>query len=282
MVTFLKADASGKNKNPEDIDKLTLKTAILDNVLVQETVDLLAKYAEGDLKNILTGLDIYKSDLKTWSDLQQYVSEKSGGRITPQDLNDLASSILEVEDPAIAVIKDKILIYSESNEEGSLLREAVNGTDQAKIKSGGKWLNTFYKESISRGLTPEKLSGMFVIISTLPDTKAGQLLDDLISFAEEPLKSSLKSTDLKKEKIKSPEDLMLFLLTSADRLKYPEESVFKNVADLIASKDIPADTIKSHRPVSEGSRLWILWVIVGVSIVFFFILYKRTINKAKK
>ena len=66
----------------------------MDNVLTQSAVDIMANYSDGELKKILTGLDIYQADLKTWSDLQRYISEKSGGKITPQDLNDLAAAIL--------------------------------------------------------------------------------------------------------------------------------------------------------------------------------------------
>ena len=129
----------------------------------------------------------------------------------------------------------------------------------------------------SRGLTPEKLSEMFAIISTLPDTKAEQFMEDLIGNSEEPLISSLKSIDLKKEKIKSPKDLVLFLITSEDQVKYPEESVFKSIANLIASKNIPAETIKSQYPVREANRLWILWVILGVccSVLLYYIQKKE-------
>jgi hypothetical protein len=282
LLLFLKTEASNKNINPENIDKLALKVAVMDNVLTQSAVDLLANYSEGKLKDILTGLDIYKADLKSWSDLQRYVSEKSGEKITSQDLNDLASAILAETDPAIAAIRNKILIFSEKYEEGSVLRESVTTIDQAKLKLRGSWLNSFYNESIKRGLTPEKLSEMFVIISTLPDTKSEQFLRDLIENSEEPLISSLKSIDLRKEKIKSPNDLVLFLVTANDRLKYPEGSVFKSIANLIVSKNIPTDTIKSHLPVSEVDRLWILWIIIGASMVFFFIIFMRRKKKEKK
>jgi hypothetical protein len=282
LLLFLKREASNKNFNPENIDKLALKVALLDNVLTQSAVDLLANYSEGVLKKVLTGLDIYKADLKTWSDLQLYVSEKSGKKITPRDLYDLASAILAEVDPTIAVIRDKILIFSEKDAAGSVLRESVNTTDQAKIMLRGKWVNLFYNESVKHGLTPEKLSQLFVIISTLPDTKIEQFMGDLIENSEEPLISSLKSTDLKKEKIKTPEDLVLLLLTASDRMKYQEESVFKSIANLIVSKNISAGTIESQLPVSEVNRLWILWVIIGASIVFFFIIFTRRKKKGNK
>ena len=141
---------------------------------------------------------------------------------------------------------------------------------------------SFYNESIKRGLTPGKMSEMFVIISTLPETKPDQLLGDLIENSAEPLTSSLKLTDLKKEKIRSPEDLVMLLLTASDQVKYPEESVFKSIANLIASKNIPAETIKSGHPVSEVGRLWTLWVIIGVSVLFFFLIFTKRRKKEKK
>ena len=67
------------------------------------------------------------------------------------------------------------------------------------------------------------------------------IFGDLTDQSEEPLISSLKSLDLKKEKIKSPEDLLLYLITNKDKVKYPEESVFKAIANLIIAKDITAD-----------------------------------------
>ncbi len=282
LLVFLKSEASNKNINPEDIDKLALKVAMMDNVLTQAAVDITANYAEGDLKNIITGLDIYQLELKTWSDLQRYVSEKSGEKIAPQDLNYLAAVILSEVDPAIAVIRDKIRIFSDADESGSLLRDAVTATDQTKIKLRGKWLNTFYAEAFNRGLTPEKLSDLFVTISTLPDTKTEQFIDDLMKNSEEPLVSAIKSTDINKEKINSPQDQLLFLITAKDQLKYPEESVFKSIASIIASNNIPADTIKSQQLAGEGSRLWMLWVIIGVSILFIFIVLMRRKNKELK
>ena len=79
--------------------------------------------------------------------------------------------ILSEEDPAIAIIREKILTFSENDKAGSVLRDAVNATDLKKINPRGKWLNSFYSEAVNHGLTPEKLSEMFVIISTMPDTK---------------------------------------------------------------------------------------------------------------
>jgi tetratricopeptide (TPR) repeat protein len=99
ILSYLKSKAAGKNIKPDAVDKLALKVASMDNVLTQSAVDLLGNHSEGELKNILTGLDIHKTNLKTWSDLENYVSEKSGGRITSKDLNDLVTAILSEAKP---------------------------------------------------------------------------------------------------------------------------------------------------------------------------------------
>ena len=282
LLLFLKTEASGRNIKPEMVDKLALKVAVMDNVLTQAAVNIMDEYSDGELKNNLTSLDIYKADLKTWSDLQRYINENSGGKITARELDDLAAAILAGVDPAIAIIREKILAFSENNEAGAVLQGSVAKTDLSKIFLRGKWLQSFWDESVKSGLSPEKLSGMFVIISTPPGTEREQFMTDLLEYTAEPLLSSLKTTDLKKEKIKTARDLVLFLTTAGDQVKYPGEAVFKSIANLIAAKNLPADSIKSQPIGGRCDNLWILWLIIGSLIIFFVILFKRRKKKEKE
>lgn len=283
ILYALKTKAGEKNISPEDVDKVALKVAITDNVLSQSAVDLLAKNAGEQLKTILSGLDIYKSGLKTWSDLLSYISEKSKGSISRKDIDNLVESILSEVDPGIAVIKDKILIYSQNQEKGSAIMESVTSTDKLNPKLRGPWLKSFYDESVKHGFTPGQLSQMLTAINTQPGTLTDQLLADLTVNSEEPLSSSLRSANLKKERIRTPEDLMLFILTAGDRSKYPEEQVFKTIANLIVSKNIQSDAIKSYVPAKKsGGSLLILWVIIGASIIFLFVFFTRRGKKDKK
>ena len=280
LISYLKVQASGKNMNAEDVDKLALKVAEMDNVLTQSAVDLLAKYSNGELKNILAGLDINETKLKSWIDLQKYISEKSEGRITSEILADLAADILTEPDPSIPVIREKILAFSENSENGAALRQSVNTTDLEKIKLRGKWLKAFCDEALKLGQTPDKIAELFAIISTLPDTKIEQFRSDLTENSDDLLSSSLKSLDLSTEKINSAEELVLFLITSKDKNKFPEDSVFKSIANLIVSKNIAVDSIKSRPAVSQGCWSWILLIIIGAAAIVFFILFRR--NKKRK
>jgi hypothetical protein len=232
------------------------------------------------LKKLLTDLDIYKLNLRTWTDLQEYINAKTGGKISPEDLNRIAAAVLAETDPSIALLRSKILAFSENSVSGDLIRQTVAVLDQSNIKTKEKWLQAFYDEAIKHGLTPGQISEILVMISSVPNTKVEQYLNDLIAYSEEPFASALKSIDLKKEGIKTPEDLLMYLFRNKE--KYPEEAVSKSIASLISAKDISAANIKSNIAPARKGNMWILWVLLGVGLLaLFLILWKGKRNQKK-
>jgi hypothetical protein len=282
LINYLKSEAAKKNISSEEVDMLALKVAVMDNVLTQAAVDLMAKYTDGELKQILSELDIYKANLKTWTDLQEYINLKTNGRITPQDLNKIAASILSEADPSIAVIRNKMLEYSNNSSEGTIIREAVTAVDTKHIKLRGKWIQDFANESLKLGLTHNQLADMLIAIGLMPGTDTEQFLQKLIANSEEPLLSSLKSIDLKKENIKTPRDLLVYLITNKDKLKYPEELVYKAIADIIISKDLTSDLNKNLQ-TGHKNMSWLIWILLAGGLVFiFFIFWKKNKEKEKQ
>ena len=279
-ISFLEEEAVKKGINAEDVARLALTVAAMDNILTQAAVDLMAKYSDGELKKLLSELDIYASNLKTWTDLQQYISEKTGGRISPQDLNRIAAAILNGIDPAIDILRSKILSFSENSSIGSLIKQAVSSADNSDSKTTGKWLQSFYNESLKLELTQDQLVELLVRMSSLPDTKTDQYLNDLIGQSDEQFLSTLKSVDLKKAKIKTPNDLIKYLLTNKE--KYPQEFVFGSIADLIVSKNISPEDFKSKVPSGNKNELWILWLLILAGIISLFLILWRRRNKNKK
>jgi hypothetical protein len=279
-ISYLKEEAGKNNLNPEEVDMLALKVAVMDNILTQAAVDLLAKHTDGDLKKLLSDIDIYKLNLKTWTDLQEYINAKTSGRISPEYLNRIAAAILGETDPAIADLRNKILTFSEKSIYGDLIRQTVTAVDNSNIKVKEKWLQAFYEEGIKHGLTRSQISELLVMISSVPGIKVEQYLNDLVEHSEEPLASALKSIDLRKEGIKTPEDLILYLFTHKE--KYPEEAVSKSIANLIAAKDISADKIKAQTTPARNSNLWILWIVLGAGILSLFIIFWRRNRNQKK
>jgi hypothetical protein len=280
-ISFLKEEAKNKGISSDEVDKLALRAAFMDNVLSQAAVNYLAQHTDGDLKKILTDLDIYAANLKTWKDLQTYVATKSGGKISPEELDRITSSLISETDPSIAIIRSKILIYSENSPSGDIILKALAAVDKNNIKTKDKWLQEFIDEALKLGMTQNQVSELLATISSYKGTGVEQYIKELIAHSEEPLASALKSIDLLKEGIKTPEDLISYLLTHKD--KYSEEAVNKSIMSLITDKNIQADNIKSHFTGVSNSYLWILWVLLGAGLFsLFLILWKRRKNRNKE
>lgn len=282
VIAYVREEAAKSSITPGSIDTLALKVAVMDNVLTQAAVDLIAASTEGELKNILSGLNIYDAGLKTWTDLQKYVSEKSNGKILPEDLNRIVADILADIDPLIGKIRNQVLIYSGAYEKGSLLKQAVTNTDKNNINKSGLWLQGLYNESLKLKLTDKEMARLFTVLSALPGTETKKYIDDLAGFSEEPLKSYLKGLDLKKIGVTNPEELLLYLLRNKDRGSFPEIELFNTLGRIIASKDIPADVITSQLKVTEKPDLFILWIILGAGLLFFIVLFRRRRKKNEK
>ncbi len=273
QILFIKEKASKQGISTEEIDMLALKVAVMENILSQAAVNLLAENTDGELKRILSEIDIYELNLKTWNDLQEYIAEMSKGRISPESLDVIALAILEAPDKSISQGRDKFLAIGMDTETGTILRQAISATEEKGIKDAGKWMQSVYIESIERGMTDEQFAEALAVITSLPGTDVSQYLRELISVADEPFRSWLSSIDLEKEKIKTPEELLLYILKNRHLID-PEETIFRAIADLAASKDIPEEMISSAITIREG-KWWILWLLLGAGGLFFFIWFLK-------
>ncbi len=282
LVSYLKNEAVKNNLSPEEVDKLALRTAVMDNVLTQAAVDLMEKYAEGDLKTILKDIDIYKLNLKTWTDLQEYITSKTNGNVKPEDLNTLVQDILSETDPAILIIREKIHTYSEKAVAGTLIRRSVTLTDEKSIKKAGKWLQSFYNESVGQNMTVNQLANMLAAITAMPGTKANIFTSKFAGYSLEPLASWLNSINLKKGNIKSPSDLILFVLNNKTGENIPDDILFTSLAKMIASENIPADIIRSQSAAAGGNKFWILWILPGAGLILLFFIITKKRRKEKK
>ncbi len=281
-ISFLKEKAVKNNISTGEIDKLALKVAVMDNILTQAAVDLLEKESDGELKKLLSEVDIYNMNLKTWTDLQEYIMKKSGGKITPEELNVIAADVLSGKDPSISILNEKILAYSENDKSGAVLKNALSVTGAGKSREAGTMLQQFYNEALKNGTGDSRMAGLFAAISSLPGTDAEKYMRSLAEKSEEPFRSWLNGIDLKKEKIKTPADLILFILRNIKEGNIPVESFFNALSKLIPDEDIPAEIIKTHITPTEENKYWYLWLIPGAGVIIFFIIYrKRSKNKGR-
>jgi len=213
-------------------------------------------------------------------EFERIISEKSGGKTSPEDHDKIAETILVKSDMTISHERKKLLAIDEDTETGNMLRQAIAATEKKGIKDGGVWIQSVYYESVKRGMTDEKYAEVIAAISSLPGTDAEQYLRDLASVAKEPFLSWLNSLDLEKERIKTPEDLIQFILKNRDQV-VPEETIFRAIADLAASRDIPDEMISTSVKDDRGGKFWILWLLLGAGALFFFIWFLKKRNNEK-
>jgi tetratricopeptide (TPR) repeat protein len=282
IVSYIKEQALKHNIQPADVDKAAIKVGVMDNVLTQAATDLLSANADCGLKDILRNLNIYDSGLKTWTDLQKYVSEKSNGKITPEELNRITSDVIAGLDPSLNKVRKKILTYSNSYIKGNLLKEAVTSTDSRNLSRSADWLKEIYGESVRRSITETDLAGMLTALSSLPGTAPDKYLEELTSYADTGFGAYLRNLDLHKYRLKSSYDIVLYLLKNRTSGKFTDQALFNAFARLITCKDIPEDLIKPQPVPTSKPDLLVLWIILGAGIIFFvFILFRRK-KKEKK
>ena len=276
-ITYLKAEAAKKGIAPDEVDKLALKVAVMDNILTQAAVDYLAKHTTGDLSKIFTGLNIYDANLKNWTELQEYISSKTGGKITPTDMNAIADAVLTDKDPAIVIIKKKIVAFSTTSPYQEIIRQALLAVDEGNFKTKEDWLKAFYEEAIKRGMTQGQITEMLALVTSLPGTDAEKYLGDLINHSDESLATALKAIDLKKEGIKTPEELLSFLFRNKD--KYSESQLDKSIAALIESNEIPLQNAIAKNTSLMKNNLWIVLVVIVALLVSLFLIFRKRKRK---
>ena len=283
QVAFLKEEAARNGIDPEEVDRLALEIALRDNILTQTAVDYLARnVTDPELRKILEDLDISEMNIKTWNDLQEYIAEKTGGKTSPEELDRIAASLLTSPGVKIATQKEKLLAFGNDTRYGQILSQAVSAAEAKGITDRGAWLKSVYEESLKLGLSEKELARVLASVSSVPGTTAEQFRSKLAAAADEPLRSWLNSIDLKKEGINTPEDLILFILRSKDKAA-DKDLFFKALSDLISSENVPADTIRSAVMAPENKfSWWILWLILGAGVFFWFILWYRRRNRDKK
>jgi len=281
IISFIKEEAAKQNIGGEEVDRLALKVAVMDNILTQTAVDIMARHTTGRLKEILEKLNIYDENLKTFNSLQRYIQEKTGGIITSEMLKKIAEDILAGIDPKINVLREQIQIYGEISGMSEPVNAAIAALDAKNIPKAGLWLKDYFYESLNNKLSEQYLAAMFKSLTALPETGIEDYLKDLKGYAKGGFAGYLETLNLKKNRIDTPEELMNFLLRQRNMNIFPEDELFEAVAEFIANKQIPKEKIIIPE-AEKKNYLFILWIILGAGLIFFIILLKKKRKKDEK
>ncbi|HRT47533.1 MAG TPA: hypothetical protein P5151_05175 [Bacteroidales bacterium] len=278
ILAFIKEEAAKQNISGEEVDRLALKVAVMDNILTQAAVDIMARYTTGKLKEILDNLNIYDENLKTFTDLQRFIEEKTGGAITPEQLKKIAEEIIAGIDPMIAIIREQIKRYGEISGKSEPVNNAIAAVDSKNILKSGLWLKDFFYEALNNKLSEQDLAAMFKALTALPGTSIEDYMKEFIGYAKGGLADYLKSLNLSKNRIDTPEELINFLIRQRNMNLFQEDELFETIAEFIAKKKIEKEKIIAPE-AEKKNYLFILWIILGAGLIFFFIILMRRRKK---
>jgi tetratricopeptide (TPR) repeat protein len=273
VLTFLKGEAAKHKIEPVEVDKLATRVGLMDNVLTQAAVNLLAANSDCKFREILKDVNIYDLKLKTWVDLQNYISEKSGGTISPEDVNRITADILEGRDPFLFTLKHKIDVYTANSDKANILNSSVSVTNTKGIMQSGQWLRALVNELNTGKLTLSDIAVMLSAVSSVPNTAAEAYIADITGFADQEFSAYLRGTDLQKNKLKSSYDVLLYLLKNEKTSQYNPDYLYNALARLITCKEVPDSLIKPQPIPVEKTNLTVLWFILGAALIFFFIIF---------
>lgn len=268
-IQFLKNEAGSKGISAEEVDKAALRAAMMDNILTQSAVTYLAAHSTGEVSKVLSDLNIYDSKLRTWSDLQKYVEEKTGGRVNPEDLNSIAAAALAETDPAIPAYRKKVLDYSATSPEGNAIRETINTLDQKSIKSREEWINSFRTEALKHGLNEKQIADILVNMAGAENMSAEEFRKLLATASEEPLTSAINSIDLKKEGISTPSELLAYLLRNQSN--FPGASIDRIISKIISDRESAGNQPTPVTGTGSSNYLWLIIVIIAAAVTGFFL-----------
>ncbi len=181
-------------------------------------------------------------------------------------------------DPSIDNLDQRISELSEFNEDNQI-KEALEKTKEKNIKNAGEWLESIYSVAIEDGAEEEMLIRLIAALSADMDESAEDYLARLAEFTGVNLRIAIESLDLSEFDIKSPEEIIEYLLNNAEKYGYTREEVFEAFAKLIDSDKKTAEEIINYIESSEGNKLWILWLLLGGGVIIFFILWRRKRDK---
>ena len=284
LTAYIEAASEGritemdlKNLADNILERESLLRAVNRNELSQEVVAILAEYADGELKEILERIDVEQLGLESWNDLLEYIESESDGRITSENVNALANSILENK-ALLDARKNNVItqeaVYQLSKHTEGRLRDIIQSIDIEKLKLETWDAFLAYIENISDGeftalqinaLVDETLESMDAVdnlkqkvIAFGTSAKEGQLfMEAMEALSSRDFESSeewLKSLIDEAEKLGATQEEVASMLTALTSVKGEEVGLYmeglmanasEKMARWLSSIDMAAEGILS-------------------------------------
>jgi LPXTG-motif cell wall-anchored protein len=211
---------------------------------------LLSEMASAGLLEELNNLDLAKENLMSIDELRDYLKQKAkNGKFTSAEVDSLFEKLLSFQPMAASLFIDAYKKLSDNSLQPYL--DSLN--------------NSNAKQNI-----PDAIN--YLILHCNPDSIANnELLETsaeladmsnayyyylaLKKVASGKFKTALDDLDLKSNRIKTPEDLLNYLLNNSEKLGYSNDDVFKGFLTIPAFTTAPAELLTALKGLASGDML---------------------------
>ena len=209
--------------------------------------NMMGVFAEGDLKNQLDKLDIYKENISSLEELTAYL--KNRAQFNNYKGSDVDSMVINynANQPVAAHLLINAINYLLSDSLKPVLDSLVNSKSKLTVDDVIKYLIRKSREK------DEIRFNLLAATSRLADAgSAYYYYLALKKVTRENLKSFLDTLSLNKEHINSPEVLLDYLLSHASQAGYSTDDVYKAFLIIPAYTNSPAELLNSMIAKSSG------------------------------
>ncbi|MBS0011174.1 MAG: PD40 domain-containing protein [Bacteroidales bacterium] len=168
-----------------------------------------------------------------------------------------------------------------TDDDTELIKDAIRKINERRIKKAGEWLESLYSVAIEDGAEKELLTRLIAAMSAEAGDDARDYIRRLSEFASPALKEILDKIDISELEDDSPEGIIEFLLSNAEKYAYSKEEVFEALSKLINTSGKTAEDIVSYLSIGKGQIKWGLWILLGALAIALIIVGKRRKKKKK-
>ncbi len=250
LNNYLLEQAATQSFTEDQVKTLLLITPINEKEATEKLRQDLVFSSEGELQAVLMGLNFEEEGITSEEELifwlRDHVDEYN---FTRQDINDLIINNMQSE--YLSKYRDDLVMLSENE----ALTKALMEMDLSEVNS----LQELYQQLLSNaekyGYTADDVNRLFAKLAEKEELN--ELHSNLTELASGDLKKVLQDLDTEKEGIKTPVELISYLMDESANHDYTDEDVVELLLNYLEKEDL-GEIIKLLIGTSSGELLNLL------------------------
>ncbi len=221
LSTHVYAEGNMRDEDKKEFARILTGMAL--NKLLESFRNDLSEIASGNLKNILSELDLRTEGITSTHDLIKYLYDNAGKlNYTTGDIDRLLSELTGKNLKEIENIKKQLSLVS-SGQLQKYLRDM--DLEDYSFSSVEEFINFLYSSAEKEGFSKDDLN--YALLKLAFDGDLVDIIEKMAGLSEDPLKKTLNDLDTKKENITDFGGLIQYLFDNTKKYGYTDEDVLE-------------------------------------------------------